>query len=89
MAEDEVSNVEKPVEKELRQPTPERFYSDVGQVTADLLEALGVALSTVKTMDYVERTRNLAFSARCLANLLDQLIEEWQREGEKEHKSRT
>ena len=55
MEQEEVSKIEKPAATKLRQPTPERFYSDVGQVTAGLLKALGVTLGQVKTMDYVER----------------------------------
>jgi hypothetical protein len=35
-------------------------------------------------MDYVERARTLASSARMLGDLLEQLVEEWQREDEPE-----
>lgn len=78
------SGLESPVEREMRQPTPQQFYSDVGQVTAGLLEVLGLTLSQVKTMDYVERARKLASHARMLGDMLDQLVEEWQREDKRD-----
>jgi pantoate kinase len=79
---DEISKAEKSLGEKLRQPTPEQFYSDIGQVTAGLLEVLGLTLSQVKTMDYVERARKLASHARMLGDMVDQLVEEWQREEE-------